>query len=149
MENSTDSYDLNDLPFQLARSYHAFRSYAIQTLTSEGLSQQVRPGTGGIFLTIARAEGCNVKYLAETFNLPKATITGLLKTLESEDLVRREKDPDDARAFCLFLTSKGRKLLPSMISRHHRVLETMHEGLEREEVETLKRLLRRVLDNIS
>ncbi|MDF1824961.1 MAG: MarR family transcriptional regulator [Verrucomicrobiales bacterium] len=149
MDEPTDSYELNDLPFQLARSYHAFRHFAVKTLTSEGLSEQVKPGTGGLFLAIAKQEGCHVKYLSEQFQLPKATITGLLRTLESDDLVRREKDPEDARAFRLFLTGKGHELLPSMINRHHRVLETLHEGLDPEEVDELKRMLKRVLDNIS
>jgi len=149
MENPTDSYDLHDLPFQLARSYHAFRHFAVKTLTSEGLSDRVRPGTGGLFLAIAKEEGCHVKYLAEQFRLPKATITGLLRTLEDDKLVRREKDSNDARAFRPFLTLKGRELLPSMIDRHHRVLDTLHEGLDAEEVEDLKRMLRRVLDNMA
>lgn len=149
MEKPTDSYELNDLPFQLARSYHAFKHFAVKTLTSEGLSDQVKPGTGGLFLAIAKSEGCHVKYLAEQFRLPKATITGLLRGLEDDELVRREKDPDDARAFRLFLTAKGRELLPSMIKRHHLVLETLHEGLEPDEVEVLKKMLSRVLDNIA
>ncbi|MEM6915197.1 MAG: MarR family transcriptional regulator [Verrucomicrobiota bacterium] len=149
MEKPTDSYELNDLPFQLARSYHAFRHFAVKTLTSEGLSDRVKPGTGGVFLAIAKTEGCQVKSLSEQFRLPKATITGLLKTLEEDDLVRREKDPDDARAFRLFLTAKGRELLPSMIDRHHRVLAALHEGLEEDEAEALKRMLSRVLDNIA
>ncbi len=149
MEGTTESYELNDLPFQLARSYHAFRHFAVKTLTSEGLSDHVKPGTGGLFLAIAKEEGCHVKYLSEQFRLPKATITGLLRTLEDDDLVRREKDPEDARAFRLYLTAKGRDLLPSMIHRHHRVLGTLHEGLDEEEVEALKRMLRRVLDNIA
>ena len=149
MEESRASYELNDLPFQLARSYHAFRSFAVKTLTSEGLNDRVKPGTGGIYLAIARSEGCNVGHLAKVFRIPKTTVTGLLRGLEEDGFVRRERDPDDARAFRLYLTGKGHKLLPSMIARHHRVLETMHEGLSDEEVETLKTLLSRVLDNIS
>ena len=149
MDSADSSYELNDLPFQLARSYHAFRSFAVKTLTSEGLSDQVKPGTGGIFLAIARSEGCNVTHLSEVFRLPKATITGLFRGLESDGLVRREKDPNDARAFQLFLTHEGKELLPSMIQRHHKVLENLHEGLNEDEVETLKELLSRVLDNIS
>lgn len=149
MEETTDSYELNDLPFQLARSYHAFRHFAVKTLTSEGLSDKVKPGTGGIFLAIAKKEGCHVKHLSEQFRLPKATITGLLRTLEEDELVRREKDPGDARAFRLYLTAKGQELLPSMIQRHHRVLETLHEGLNPDEAEMLKRMLSVVLDNIA
>lgn len=149
MEEPTDSYELNDLPFQLARSYHAFRHFAVKTLTSEGLSNEVKPGTGGLFLAIAKTEGCHVKSLAEQFRLPKATITGLLRTLEEDDLVRREKDPDDARAFRLFLTAKGRELLPRMIDRHHLVLAKLHDGLDENEVEDLKRMLSQVLDNIA
>lgn len=141
--------DLTDTPFLLARSHHAFRAFADKSLRESGLNGKIDSGTGAVFLAIANAEGSNVKEIASTLQLPKASISDILRKLEKQKLIRREKDPDDARAFRLFLDKAGSRILPKMISRHQVVLDEMHAGLSAREVTTLKRLLDRVLRNIS
>lgn len=49
--------------------------------------------------------------LAEHASVSRATITGLLDTLEKAGFVERTEDIRDRRASCVNLTSKGRKLL--------------------------------------
>ena len=142
-------YDLSETPFLLARSYHAFRNFAERSLVDEGLSERIDAGTGGVFMTIAKAQGANVKEIVETLRLPNATITDILRKLERRNLIRRERDPNDGRAFRLFLSSEGEKLMPAMLSRHQTVMEKMHSGLSERESATLQRLLGKVLENIS
>jgi DNA-binding MarR family transcriptional regulator len=49
--------------------------------------------------------------LAEHASVRRATVTGLLDTLERAGLVQREPDPRDRRASSVKITSKGRTLL--------------------------------------
>jgi DNA-binding MarR family transcriptional regulator len=45
--------------------------------------------------------------LAEQASVSRATITGLLDTMEKAGLVERQDDPRDRRASCIMITSKG------------------------------------------
>ena len=49
--------------------------------------------------------------LAEHASVSRATITGLLDTLEKAGFVERTDDVRDRRASCVKITSKGRELL--------------------------------------
>jgi DNA-binding MarR family transcriptional regulator len=49
--------------------------------------------------------------LAERANVSRATITGLLDTLEKSRLVVRTPDPQDRRASCIRITEKGQTIL--------------------------------------
>jgi len=49
--------------------------------------------------------------IAEHANVSRATITGLLDTLEKSGLAAREPDPNDRRASCVRITRAGKALL--------------------------------------
>lgn len=59
--------------------------------------------------------------LAEMAGVTRATMTGLIDTLEKDGLVRREADPADRRAMLVHLTEAGlnfaRDILPGYFSR--------------------------------
>lgn len=63
-----------------------------------------------IFLLYHPQERRRVSYLAQEFNLTKATISEAVKTLLTKKIVRKEADPDDSRSFTIHLTPKGEKL---------------------------------------
>jgi DNA-binding MarR family transcriptional regulator len=50
--------------------------------------------------------------LARRARLSKQTMTTMVRLLEREQLVRRESDPDDGRAFRIVLTAKARRFEP-------------------------------------
>lgn len=60
-----------------------------------------------IFLHYHSAEKRKVSYLAEEFNMTKATISDTIKTLESKKLIRKEYEPHDTRSYVIQLTKKG------------------------------------------
>jgi DNA-binding MarR family transcriptional regulator len=53
------------------------------------------------------------KELAEVLSCTRATITGIVDTLEKKGLVTRHPHPDDRRSMLVKLTVDGRKLLQS------------------------------------
>lgn len=60
-----------------------------------------------IFLHFHSNEKCKVSYLAEEFNMTKATISDTIKTLEQKQLISKESDPIDTRSYFIQLTAKG------------------------------------------
>ena len=63
-----------------------------------------------IFLHFHALEKCKVSYLADEFNMTKATISDSVRVLLGKDLVAKETDPSDTRSFTLSLTADGKKI---------------------------------------
>lgn len=62
-----------------------------------------------IFISFHSLEKCKVGYLADEFNMTKATISDSVKVLLSKGLVTKEPDPVDTRSYSLSLTKEGKK----------------------------------------
>lgn len=59
-------------------------------------------------------EPIETRQIAEEGGFSKATLTGVLNTLEGRGLLTREKSKDDGRLVLVSLTSKGRKLMDGL-----------------------------------
>lgn len=60
-----------------------------------------------IFLLFHSGEKRKVSYLADEFNMTKATISDSIKVLLQKELIYKEKDESDTRSFTIELTPKG------------------------------------------
>lgn len=63
-----------------------------------------------IFLLYHSDEKRKVSYLAEEFNMTKATISETIKTLEQKNLITKEYEPHDTRSYVIHLTEKGMEI---------------------------------------
>lgn len=63
-----------------------------------------------IFIYFHMTEKCKVGYLADEFNMSKATISDSVKVLLTKELVIKEADSTDTRSYSLSLTNEGKKL---------------------------------------
>ena len=63
-----------------------------------------------VMLALWQDEPLRVSELADRLSLEPATLSPLLKRLESAGLVTRRRDPDDERAVAVGLTPAGRRL---------------------------------------
>jgi DNA-binding MarR family transcriptional regulator len=84
--------------------------------------------------------------LADRTGVTRATITGLVDTLERADLVTRTPHPDDRRMMSIGLTRRGEKLLAQIMPEHFRRMAWLMEPLSEKERKTLVRLLTKVLE---
>ena len=64
-----------------------------------------------IFIHFHSLEKCKVGYLADEFNMTKATISDSIKVLLAKELVAKEIDPNDSRSYTLSLTDEGKKIV--------------------------------------
>ncbi|CAM2835755.1 MarR family winged helix-turn-helix transcriptional regulator [Rariglobus hedericola] len=82
--------------------------------------------------------------LADFASVSRATITGLLDTLERDGFVRREPDPADRRQMSVHLTLKGQAFMHGIIPEHFRLITQIMGSLSHNEQQTLSRLLTKV-----
>lgn len=60
-----------------------------------------------IFLLFHSTEKRKVSYLADEFNMTKATISDSIKVLEQKKFIRKEYEAHDTRSYTIHLTTKG------------------------------------------
>ncbi len=63
-----------------------------------------------IFLLHHSREKRKVSYLADEFNITKATISDTIKTLEQKNLITKEYESFDTRSYVINLTQKGKDI---------------------------------------
>src|SRR5690554_1297966 len=63
-----------------------------------------------IFIYFHSTEKCKVGYLADEFNMTKATISDSVKVLLSKELLTKETDRIDTSSFSLSRTNEGKKI---------------------------------------
>lgn len=96
------------------------------------------------------ALGLTPAELADNARVTRATMTGLIDTLERDGLVRREADTHDRRMMRVCLTPKGREflsqLMPSQFKRMADVMSGLSEGERRTLVELLNKIYQRAAE---
>ncbi len=99
-----------------------------------------------VFMVLWEEEGITLKHLGERLSLDSGTLTPLIKRLEKEGFVTRERSTKDERAIQIRLTSKGHKLkskaihIPSKMLCHLNTDIPMLEQL-RSDLKSLLKLL--------
>jgi DNA-binding MarR family transcriptional regulator len=83
--------------------------------------------------------------IAERTGVTRATITGLVDTLERAGLVTRKPHPGDRRMMSVALTARGETLLETILPEHFRQMAWLMGPLKESERKTLVRLLTKVL----
>jgi len=87
--------------------------------------------------------------LAEQANVTRATMTGLVDSLERDDLVSREQAADDRRMMRVRLTAQGQRFVQEFFPVHCRRIAELLSGLTEAESHQLVTLLRKITDRTS
>jgi DNA-binding MarR family transcriptional regulator len=93
-------------------------------------------------------DGIPLKDLAEASGSTRATTTGVVDTLEKKGLVIREPHPLDRRSMLVRLTDRGRRVHDTAPGTEQ-AFQTCCAPLEKEEMEELARLLRKLDSNLT
>lgn len=87
----------------------------------------------------------NVKSLGEALYLDSGTLTPLLKKMEAEGLVRRNRSSEDERNLIVSLTKKGEELREKAIDIPRKIGGCLN--IDHEKAATLRSLLNEMLDD--
>jgi DNA-binding MarR family transcriptional regulator len=84
--------------------------------------------------------------LAELASVSRATITGLLDTLERDGFVRREPDPADRRQTEVHLTPAGQEFMHDLLPTHFQLINGLMANLTEAERKTLVKLVHKIVE---
>ena len=87
--------------------------------------------------------------LADSAGVARATMTGLVDTLERDGLVSREPDPADRRMMSVHLTARGHEVLQAVLPGHFQRMAALLSPLGESERKTLVRLLNKIVQQTS
>ncbi len=125
-------------------------------ITDENLSaHHISQGRFSVLmLLLNKTECCGAQprtpaELADLCGVTRATMTGLIDTLERDGLVTREPDPVDRRMMSVKLTARGNERLGEVLPGHFRRMAALMSGLTEVERKTLVSLLLKILDRAS
>lgn len=102
-----------------------------------------------VLTTLTRNEGINQGGLAELLEVEPITLCRMVDRLQESGLVERRSDPNDRRAWQLYLTAKAQPLLAQLGVHAEQLFAEALEGLSAEESAALASSLERVRQNLS
>lgn len=137
MVEGCDTGSLNYLIIQVARAH---RALAAELLEQLGL----HPGQEYILLNLYEQDGLNQSQLAERLAVQPPTVTKMLQRMEATGLLERRSSPQDSRVWLVYLSEKGRALMPRIHQAWIELETCTSQGLSVEEKEQLEVLLGKV-----
>ena len=103
-----------------------------------------------LLLLLEKGEGCNRAHtpaeLAEMAGVTRATMTGLIDTLERDGLVTRTPDPNDRRMMSVGLTEHGQTRLQKILPGYFKRIAMLMAPLTETERKTFVGLLTKILE---
>jgi DNA-binding MarR family transcriptional regulator len=96
-----------NLGYLLAKASQRWNELLYAEFVREGYPE-VRPAYGSILLPLFEEDGLRLGELASRARVAKQTMTTLVRLMERNGLVRRERDPVDRRVVHVYLTRRAR-----------------------------------------
>jgi DNA-binding MarR family transcriptional regulator len=103
--------DTRNLGFLLAKASQRWNELLADGFAEHGFVE-VRPSYGSVLLPLFEEDGLRMGQIAEQARLSKQTMTTMVRLCERDGLVIRQRDPDDRRAFRVYLTQRAKTLRP-------------------------------------
>jgi MarR family transcriptional regulator, organic hydroperoxide resistance regulator len=98
---------------------------------------------------IARFPGIPAGQLAELLYVHPSTLTGILKRLERQGLIRRRPDPRDGRRAFLGITEKGRHIDNATTGTVEAAVKRVIDGSDRLKLDHARQILADLADALS
>lgn len=101
----------------LERLSEAFRVLVLQqakTINTSPIQYKIL-----LFISLHKREYCHPSYLADEFNVTKATLSDSIKALEHKGWIYKATNPQDFRSYTLELTDSGKELIKASTSLYN------------------------------
>ncbi len=126
---------------------HQVRGRLVAAIDAELIPLDITWAQWGTLLKIANGHANTATELCRSMAGDTGSMTRMLDRLEQKGLIRRERSSEDRRIVQLSLTEAGQKLYPQLPPIAVKVLNRHLRGFSRDELETMKSFLRRMLAN--
>lgn len=136
--------ELGPLPAYVGYALRRAQSASFRHLERSAADLALTPGQFSQLSAIEANPGIKQGRLAGLFGLDKSTLSPAIDALARRGLVRRDRDEEDGRAWCLSLTPQGRQTLARMRARveaQERLIDAALTPAERARlIDTLRRV---------
>ena len=139
--NSSQPMSLGFLINDVARLFRRNFNRQVQQL---GLTQS----QWQILAHLSRNEGMRQIQLAETLELQPISVARLIDRMQTAGWVERKPDPNDRRAFQLYLTEKATPILEQMRKHSAQIHTEALEDITAEQEQNILQLLTRIKANL-
>jgi DNA-binding MarR family transcriptional regulator len=102
------NYLANDVGFLLAKATQRWNELLLARFAAAGFPE-IKGSFGSVLLPLFDEDALRIGEIGRRARLSKPSMTALIAQCEAAGLVRRERDPDDGRAFRVVLTERGRR----------------------------------------
>ena len=134
-----------DLGYLLAKASQRWNERLTERFRAAGF-HEVRASYGSVLVPLFEEDGLRMGELARRSRLSKQTMTTLVRLVERDGLVTRDRDPEDARAVRVQLSARSEELRP-IVEAALAELEARAAGvLTRAGLHRLKNALKGVMD---
>ena len=124
----------------LARCYSTYSKAISCKITEYGLTAP----QFGVLEALYHLGPLPLGTLADKLLVTGGNVTYVMDRLEQQELVRRERSPQDRRVIQAKLTAKGATLIADVFPGHAEFVERLSGNLESDEQEELRRLLKKL-----
>jgi DNA-binding MarR family transcriptional regulator len=135
---------METLPFEIAETAHAMRKAFDRRVAGMGVTR----AQWKVLFRLSRQPGMRQIELADLLDIEPITLSRIIDRLAEAGLVERQADPTDRRAWRLHVTAKAKPLVERLRAVAAEMTEEAFEGIDPKEVETMRRVLARVRDNV-
>jgi DNA-binding MarR family transcriptional regulator len=101
----------DNLGFMLAKAMQRWNGMLRESFRRGGFGY-VRPSFGSVLVPLFEEDGLRLGELARRSRVTKQTMTTMVRAVQAARLVKQRRDPDDARAICVWLTDEARRFQP-------------------------------------
>ena len=101
-----------------------------------------------LLANLEREDGQTLAALSRRMLVTAGNLTGLVDRAERDGVVERRPDPSDRRLSRVWLTSKGRELVQSLLPAHAAHVSELLAALDATERRDLRRLLGKLRDSL-
>ncbi len=120
---------------------HRLEQYAGDVFQEEMKQAGLTPRQYAVLLTVAQNEGLSQTGLVERTGIDRSTLADIIRRMLRKGLLTRRRTKEDARAYSVRLTPKGRESLmsatPAALNADNRLLKALPPAKRQEFLENL------------
>jgi len=131
--------------FLIDRTMRMSRIYSQQKISSLGYDVTIEQWV--VIRSIYENPGINQRDLSRSIFKDPPTLTRMLDLLNKKGFVERVRNEEDRRAFSLYLTREGQKLIAQLTPIIMDIRKEGIKGLSTSEIEIAKRVLNQIYKN--
>ena len=136
---------MEDLPFEIAETAHALRKAFDRRASALGVTR----AQWKVLFRLTRFPGLRQVELADMLDVEPITLCRIVDRLEEAELVERQRDPEDRRAWRLQVTDKAKPLVERLKSLGSELVDEAFADIDRSELDQVRSVLARVRENVA